>query len=163
MESCSDAFHTKRHKKHLKKLMMICAELTNLDPSSETNSGPSSETNSEDLAIICWRWSLTPSLMLMHVMHVKSTVTLSIKNRDVFTQHPPYGHLRYREWMWLGLSALQHPENIAITDYFSKWAKAVPLKEVKTPNVFKLIKHHVLYRFSVPRRIIYVNGPQFVS
>ena len=39
---------------------------------------------------------------------------------------------------------------LAIIDYFSKWAEVVPLKEVKTPNVIKFIKHHVLYRFSVP-------------
>ena len=33
---------------------------------------------------------------------------------------------------------------LAITDYFSKWAEVVPLKEVKTPNVIKFIKYHVL-------------------
>ena len=36
MESCSDAFHTKRHKNHSKKLMIVCVELTNSDPSWET-------------------------------------------------------------------------------------------------------------------------------
>ena len=29
--------------------------------------------------------------------------------------------------------------------------------------MIKFIKHHVLYRFGVPRRIIHDNGPQFVS
>jgi len=38
---------------------------------------------------------------------------------------------------------------LAITDYFSKWAEAVPLKKVKTSNVIKFIKHHVLYHFGV--------------
>jgi len=47
----------------------------------------------------------------------------------------------------------------AIMDYFSKWAEAVPLKQVKTPNVIKFIKHHVLYHFGVPRRIVHNNGP----
>ena len=36
-------------------------------------------------------------------------------------------------------------------------------EEVKMPNVIKFIKHHVLYRFGVPRRIIHDNGPQFVN
>ena len=40
---------------------------------------------------------------------------------------------------------------LAITNYFSKWAKVVPLKEVKTSNMIKFIKHHVLYHFGVPR------------
>jgi len=39
---------------------------------------------------------------------------------------------------------------LAITDYFSKWVEVVPLKEVKTPNVIKFIKHHMLYCFGVP-------------
>ena len=52
---------------------------------------------------------------------------------------------------------------LAITDYFSKWAEAIPLVEVKTSNVVNFIKHHVIYRFGVSRRIIYDIGPQFVS
>jgi len=48
---------------------------------------------------------------------------------------------------------------LPITEYFSKWAKVVPLQEVKTPNVIKFIKHHVLYHFCLPRRIVYDNGP----
>jgi len=52
---------------------------------------------------------------------------------------------------------------LAIMDYFSKWAEAILLKEVKTPNVVNFIKHHMLYLFGVPRQIIHDNGPQFVS
>ena len=29
--------------------------------------------------------------------------------------------------------------------------------------MIKFIKHHVVYRFDVPRRIVHDNGPQFVS
>jgi len=36
---------------------------------------------------------------------------------------------------------------LAIIDYFSKWAKAVPLKEVKISDVIKFI----IYRFGVSR------------
>ena len=35
--------------------------------------------------------------------------------------------------------------------------------EVKTSNVINFIKHHVIHRLGVPRRIINNNGPQFVS
>jgi len=52
---------------------------------------------------------------------------------------------------------------LAITDYFSKWAEAIPLVEVKTSYVVNFIKHHVIHRFGVPRRIIHDNGPQFMS
>ena len=61
------------------------------------------------------------------------------------------------------LTSKGHRIILVITDYFSKWAEAIPLKEVKTSDVIKLVKHHVIYEFSVPRRIIHHNGPQFVS
>jgi len=52
---------------------------------------------------------------------------------------------------------------LAITDYFSKWAEAIPLKEMKTFDMIKFIKHHIIYHFGMPRWIIQDNGPQFVS
>jgi len=158
MESCSDDFHTKRHIKHSKKLMMVCAELTNLDLSSDIGS--------EDLAIIGRRWSLMPSPMLSDVMHVRSTVTLFIKCQSISSNillmtiwyvgngcYKPISHP----------TARGHRFILAIMDYFSKWVKIVPLKEVKTPNVIKFIKHHVLYHCGVPWQIIHYNRPQFVS
>src|SRR5436190_4831073 len=60
-------------------------------------------------------------------------------------------------------SAKDHRFILAVTDYFSKWAEAIPLREVKTSDVIQFIKHHVIYRFGVPRRIVHDNGPQFVS
>ena len=56
-----------------------------------------------------------------------------------------------------------HQFILVITDYFSKWAEAVSLAEVKTINVVNFIKHHVIHRAGVPRWIIYDNGPQFAS
>jgi len=52
---------------------------------------------------------------------------------------------------------------LSITNYFFKWAEAIRLREVKTSDVIKFIKHHVVYRFGVPRRIVHDNRPQFVS
>src|SRR4051812_32790246 len=52
---------------------------------------------------------------------------------------------------------------LAITNYFSEWAEAIPLREVKTSNIIQFVKHHVFYRFGIPRRIVHGNRPQFVS
>ena len=57
----------------------------------------------------------------------------------------------------------EHRFILAITDYFSIWEEAVPLREVKISYVIKFIKHHVLYRFGVSRWIVHDNGPQFIS
>jgi len=56
-------------------------------------------------------------------------------------------------------SSKGHRFILGITNYFSKWAEAIPLREVKTFDVIKFVKHHVIYRFDVPRRIVHDNGP----
>ena len=60
-------------------------------------------------------------------------------------------------------SSRGHPFFLAITDYFSKWAEALPIAEVKTIQVVKFFKHHIIHRFSVCKWIINDNGPQFAS
>ena len=50
---------------------------------------------------------------------------------------------------------------LAATDYFSKWAEAIPLREVKANNVMKFFRDHIVHRFGVPRRIISDNGTAF--
>ena len=89
---------------------------------------------------------------------------------DFIHQAPGYLHSTTSTWpfeMW-GMdlvgpispsSSKGHRFILTITDYFSKWAEAIPLKEVKSSDVIKFVKHHVIYRFRVPRRIIHDNGP----
>ncbi|XP_060190497.1 uncharacterized protein LOC132619680 [Lycium barbarum] len=50
---------------------------------------------------------------------------------------------------------------LAATDYFSKWAEAVTLKEVKKENVANFIRVNIIYRFGIPRYIITDNGKPF--
>ncbi|XP_059310221.1 uncharacterized protein LOC132061409 [Lycium ferocissimum] len=50
---------------------------------------------------------------------------------------------------------------LAATDYFSKWAEAVALKEVKKENVANFIRVNIIYRFVIPRYIITDNGKPF--
>ena len=55
-------------------------------------------------------------------------------------------------------SSKGHQFILTIIDYFSKWAEAIPLRKVKTSDVIKFIKHHVVYCFGVLRQIIHDNG-----
>ncbi|KAM1727408.1 hypothetical protein ACFX12_018051 [Malus domestica] len=50
---------------------------------------------------------------------------------------------------------------LAATYYFSKWAEAIPLREVKKETVVRFIKEHIIHRYGVPRYIITDNGKQF--
>nr|XP_027119712.1 uncharacterized protein LOC113736786 [Coffea arabica] len=52
---------------------------------------------------------------------------------------------------------------LAATDYFSKWAEAIPLREVKKENVVDFIRLHIIYRYGVPRYIITDNGKPFCN
>ena len=52
---------------------------------------------------------------------------------------------------------------LAATDYFSKWAEAIPLKEVKKENVADFIRAHIIFRYGVPRYIITDNGKPFCN
>ncbi|KAM2332265.1 hypothetical protein ACFX1X_022845 [Malus domestica] len=50
---------------------------------------------------------------------------------------------------------------LAATDYFSKWAEAITLREVKKETVVCFIKEHIIHRYGMPRYIITNNGKQF--
>ncbi|KAL0292883.1 UNVERIFIED_CONTAM: hypothetical protein Scaly_3151000 [Sesamum calycinum] len=52
---------------------------------------------------------------------------------------------------------------LAATDYFSKWAEAVPLKEVKKENVADFIRINIIYRYEIPRYIITDNRSLFAT
>jgi len=91
MESYSAAFHTKRHKKPLRKLMMVCAELINPDQKLGTDS--------KNLATSGQSWFLTLSFMLTGVTPVRLMVTSSIKHQVISIQCFLPGHLRCGAWM----------------------------------------------------------------
>ena len=56
-------------------------------------------------------------------------------------------------------SAKGHRFILAITDYFSKLAEAIPLIEVKTSNVVNFIKYRVIHRFGVLGRSSMIMVP----
>ena len=60
-------------------------------------------------------------------------------------------------------SSAGHSYILPATNYFSKWAEAIPLREVKKENVVDFIRTHTIYRYGVPRYIITNNGKPFVN
>ena len=93
---------------------------------------------------------------------------------DFIHQHPNPLHSTISSWpfeMWGTdvVDPIEPPSSrghrfiLAATDYFSRWAESIPLKEVKAENVIKFFKDHVLYKFGTPRRIISDNGQPFRS
>jgi ribonuclease HI len=60
-------------------------------------------------------------------------------------------------------SSRGHRFILAATDYFSKWAEAVPLREVKSDNVINFLERHIIYRFGIPYRVTSDNDKAFKS
>ncbi|KAL0313515.1 UNVERIFIED_CONTAM: hypothetical protein Sradi_5750800 [Sesamum radiatum] len=52
---------------------------------------------------------------------------------------------------------------LVATDYFSKWAKVVPLKEVKKEDVADFIRINIIYCYGIPRYNITDNGKPFCN
>ncbi|PKU82262.1 hypothetical protein MA16_Dca017484 [Dendrobium catenatum] len=83
--------------------------------------------------------------------------------------HPTIASWPFESWGTDIIGPIDPPSSkghrfiLAATDYFSKWAEAVPLREVKTHNVLQFFRDHIVYRFGIPRRIISDNGPSFKS
>jgi len=50
---------------------------------------------------------------------------------------------------------------LAATNYFSKWAEAISLREVGEKQVANFIRINVLYRYGVPYKIISDNTLYF--
>ena len=48
-------------------------------------------------------------------------------------------------------------------EYFTKWAKAIPLRKATRGAVANFIKENIIFRFGVPHRIISDNGTPFVN
>ena len=52
---------------------------------------------------------------------------------------------------------------LVATEYFTKWAEAVPLRKATGGAVANFIKENIIIRFGVPHRIINDNGTPFVN
>ncbi|KAL0392816.1 UNVERIFIED_CONTAM: hypothetical protein Sradi_2504400 [Sesamum radiatum] len=60
-------------------------------------------------------------------------------------------------------SSAGHIYILAATDYFLKWAKAVPLKEVKKEIIVDFIYVNIVFRYGIPRYIITDNRRPFYN
>ena len=60
-------------------------------------------------------------------------------------------------------SSKGHMWILAITDYFTKWVEAIPMKSVASKDVINFVKEHVIHRFGIPQTITTDGGSVFVS
>jgi transposase InsO family protein len=60
-------------------------------------------------------------------------------------------------------SSKEHPFILVATDYFTKWAEAVPLRNMTHREVISFMQKHIIYRFWVPQTLTINQGPSFMS
>jgi transposase InsO family protein len=59
-------------------------------------------------------------------------------------------------------SSKGHQFILAITNYFTKWVEAVPMKSVASKDVINFVKEHVIHRFGIPQTITTDGGSVFI-
>ncbi|KAA0048376.1 uncharacterized protein E6C27_scaffold264G00950 [Cucumis melo var. makuwa] len=78
--------------------------------------------------------------------------------------HDSMHFAKYCEASWgLDLVGPITPKSSVGTDYFSKWAKVVPLREAKKENIVNFVQTHIIYIYGIPHRIVTDNGRQFAN
>jgi hypothetical protein len=60
-------------------------------------------------------------------------------------------------------SSKGHQFILAVTDYFTKWVEAVPMKSVTSRDVTNFVKEHIIHRFRIPQTITADGGSVFIS
>jgi hypothetical protein len=60
-------------------------------------------------------------------------------------------------------SSKDHQFTLAITDYFTKWVEAIPMKSVASKDVINFVKEHAIQRFGIPQTITIDGGSVFIS
>ena len=60
-------------------------------------------------------------------------------------------------------SSKGHQWVLVVTDYFTKWVEAVPMRSVASRDVISFVKEHIIHRFGIPQTITTDGGSIFIS
>jgi hypothetical protein len=60
-------------------------------------------------------------------------------------------------------SSRGHRFMLVATDYFTKWTKVVPLKNMTHIKVIEFITEHIIHRFGIPQTLTTDQGTSFTS
>jgi hypothetical protein len=96
-------------------------------------------------------------------------ISMGRENREAVPLQPMVVSRPFEQW---GLdiigditpsSSKQHIYILTSTDYFTKWAKYVPLTHVKEKVVIQFIQQHLITSFSMPSILVFNNVIYFYS
>ena len=120
------------------------------------------------LAGYYWPKIMTDCLEVAKACHM-CQVHGDFKQRPPILLHPTIPSWPFDAWGIDVIGPIDPPSYnghrfiLAATDYFSRWAEAVPLREVNTNNVITFLERNIIHRFGIPHRITSDNGTAFKS
>jgi hypothetical protein len=83
--------------------------------------------------------------------------------------HPIIKSWPFRGWGLYFIGQIHHSSSkrhhfvLVATYYFTKWTKAVPLKNITHKEVIEFITEHIIHRFSIPQTLTTDQGTSFVQ
>jgi hypothetical protein len=83
--------------------------------------------------------------------------------------HPIIKPCPFRGWGLNFIGQIHPPSSkghrfmLVATDYFTKWTKAVPLKNMTHKEIIEFITKHIIHRFDIPQTLMTDQGTSFVS
>lgn len=60
-------------------------------------------------------------------------------------------------------SSKGHKYILIAIDYFTKWVKVIPLKNVEQSEIIDFTNEHIIHRFGIPETITIDNGTMFTG
>ena len=120
------------------------------------------------LAGYCWPKIMADCLRTAKACH-NCQIHGDFKHQPPVPLHPTVPSWPFNAWGIDVIGSIEPPSSkghhyiFAATDYFSKWAEAIPLRELKTDNVINFLERHIIYRFRVSRSITSDNAKAFTS
>ena len=56
-----------------------------------------------------------------------------------------------------------HKYILTTTDYFTRWTKAIPLKNVNDNEVIQILQWNIITKFGLPKSLVFYNVTYFYS
>jgi hypothetical protein len=118
----------------------------------------------------CFYW---PTMIVDCFRHYKGCEECQ-KHRDVQLVSAALLHPIIKPWPFTGcgldfIGKIHPPSNkghyfvIVVTDYFTKWTEAIPLKKMTHKEVIGFITKHIKHRIGIPQTLTMDQGTSFVS
>jgi hypothetical protein len=101
-----------------------------------------------------WPWIMADCIKIAKSCH-NCQIHDNFKHLQLVPLHPMVPSWPFDAWRIDVIGAIEPPSArghhfiLTAMDYFSKWAEAIPLREVESDNIINFLKRQIIYHFGV--------------